>query len=55
MGSWAKEIWGEDWRLDADNVRAVRKTEEPFPTRRAALIALEAALSEASSAIGDML
>lgn len=55
MGSWAKEIWGQDWRLDADNVRAVRKAEEPFPTRRAALIAPEAALSEESSAIGDML
>lgn len=55
IGRWARDIWGKDWQLGADTVRMVRELEEPFPTRRAALLKLEATLSEEGSALGDML
>lgn len=40
------DIWGADWEPDPETSKTIAGLQEGYPTRKAALIALEAALTK---------
>ena len=54
--AWTRQGWGDRWQLSEQTEAALRQTKLKHPTRRAALLALEAALAEKpESAIAELI
>lgn len=50
------EAWGEDWELSQETIQLINKTRGSHPTRKAALLALEAAMdSNPENNLGEIL
>lgn len=49
QGAWTDRNWGESWQLNPQAKAAKQVTQRPYPTRRAALDALQAALTSPST------
>lgn len=54
--NWATETWGEGWELNKETLGILQNLKQNYPTRRAALLTIEAAIcAKPGSSLGEII